>query len=259
MKTFIKCLIDDCDKPSDVPGAARGWCRSHYRRWQRYGSATEPLRRKSSYSGQKCSAEDCNSAARAHGDCMRHYMQKVRQGGDETLCSHGACRKQVILDNYCGMHHPKTTRSGNDPNVKCANCESEQVIPRLRTNFGSRWFHFCTPVCRMQWRIENSLAYRGKTSARHLSAADRAAYGQACIICGESRALDLGHKDPARNGGGIEPGNMYVLCPTHHRILDQCPELFTERELVNLKTVDEVWATAHPSWGTSGGRQLSLF
>jgi hypothetical protein len=28
-----ECGIDDCGKPVDV----RGWCRAHYRRWQRYG------------------------------------------------------------------------------------------------------------------------------------------------------------------------------------------------------------------------------
>lgn len=31
------CSIDGCDGEAGVPGAARGWCRKHYTRWQRYG------------------------------------------------------------------------------------------------------------------------------------------------------------------------------------------------------------------------------
>lgn len=35
------CNIDGCEGRADVRGAARGWCRKHYARWQRHG---DPLR-----------------------------------------------------------------------------------------------------------------------------------------------------------------------------------------------------------------------
>ena len=31
------CLIEGCDRPAGLPGTARGWCHTHYRRWQRHG------------------------------------------------------------------------------------------------------------------------------------------------------------------------------------------------------------------------------
>ena len=31
------CAIPECLKPAGVIGSARGWCREHYRRWQRHG------------------------------------------------------------------------------------------------------------------------------------------------------------------------------------------------------------------------------
>lgn len=31
------CIVDGCEGSADVPGTARGYCRPHYNRWQRYG------------------------------------------------------------------------------------------------------------------------------------------------------------------------------------------------------------------------------
>lgn len=36
------CSIDGCDRPANVPGSARGWCRGHYKRWMRRGDPTSP-------------------------------------------------------------------------------------------------------------------------------------------------------------------------------------------------------------------------
>jgi hypothetical protein len=31
------CIVRGCSKPADRPGAARGYCTTHYHRWNRYG------------------------------------------------------------------------------------------------------------------------------------------------------------------------------------------------------------------------------
>lgn len=46
MTTIRPCLIDGCDRDSGVPGTARGYCRAHYNRWQKYG---DPLGGSPSY------------------------------------------------------------------------------------------------------------------------------------------------------------------------------------------------------------------
>lgn len=40
--------------------------------------------------------------------------------------------------------------------------------------------------------------------------------------CGETRVLDLAHKVPVRGRRRLVPkdGEVWVLCPTHHRLLD---------------------------------------
>lgn len=36
--TTAVCLIEGCGRPAGLPGSARGWCHTHYRRWQRHGN-----------------------------------------------------------------------------------------------------------------------------------------------------------------------------------------------------------------------------
>lgn len=36
--TTSVCLIEGCGRPAGLPGSARGWCHTHYRRWQRHGN-----------------------------------------------------------------------------------------------------------------------------------------------------------------------------------------------------------------------------
>lgn len=42
----------------------------------------------------------------------------------------------------------------------------------------------------------------------------------ACVICGESRAVDLAHIVSAESGGWVADSNIVGLCPTHHRLFD---------------------------------------
>lgn len=66
------CVIDGCGKPHE----ARGWCRAHYRRWQRSGSphfdppASKP----------KCTIDGCDRPQKAQGYCDPHYRRLLRHG-----------------------------------------------------------------------------------------------------------------------------------------------------------------------------------
>lgn len=42
--------------------------------------------------------------------------------------------------------------------------------------------------------------------------------GEACIICGETQALDVDHTQALENGGDNSPANLATLCPNCHRI-----------------------------------------
>lgn len=80
---MVLCSVHGCENVAGVPGSARGLCRAHYRRWQRYGSETEPSRRLQSYQGDRCAEEGCASAAKVTGLCENHYAVTRRRADPE--------------------------------------------------------------------------------------------------------------------------------------------------------------------------------
>jgi DNA-binding CsgD family transcriptional regulator/5-methylcytosine-specific restriction endonuclease McrA len=49
----------------------------------------------------------------------------------------------------------------------------------------------------------------------------RAINATACVICGETRAVDLCHIFPRHRGGELVPDNTIALCQTHHHCFDR--------------------------------------
>lgn len=63
------CTIETCQKPAKC----RGWCRSHYERWQRHGDPefTYPT---------TCTVDGCDRPHCAKGWCSLHYYRVQRNG-----------------------------------------------------------------------------------------------------------------------------------------------------------------------------------
>lgn len=76
------CSIDGCDRPANVPGSARGWCRGHYKRWMRRGDPLAPAPPPKYPS--ICSIEGCGRPANvpgaARGWCVAHYKRWRKRG-----------------------------------------------------------------------------------------------------------------------------------------------------------------------------------
>lgn len=76
---MVSCRVEGCSNPANVPGSARDLCRAHYRRWQRYGTELEPLRRIMTYAGDECSEIGCVKPVMAHGLCDNHDHKMRRR------------------------------------------------------------------------------------------------------------------------------------------------------------------------------------
>lgn len=74
----LKCAVEGCPNDAGLPGSARGWCRSHYHRWYRYGDVLTDIKRVPSYAGERCAHPGCVKPARSAGMCVNHYAVSNR-------------------------------------------------------------------------------------------------------------------------------------------------------------------------------------
>lgn len=90
----MKCRIENCDSIGNVSGTAKGLCRSHYKRYLRYGDPQAPLRKIQRYGEQKCAVRYCENLAASKNLCEKHYVAKRR--GDDPTVSKRASRNYAI-------------------------------------------------------------------------------------------------------------------------------------------------------------------
>lgn len=111
MEQTAKCTVTDCQRRV----YARGWCRAHYLRWQRYG---DPLHGLPRYDA--CTVEGCDGKPYARGWCNRHYL-RWRMHGDPLggrpdqagHCIVGTCEDPVYRRNLCSPHYQRLAKYGD--------------------------------------------------------------------------------------------------------------------------------------------------
>lgn len=85
MLFMTKCSVVGCAGEAGLPGTARGLCRSHYKRFNRYGDAEVELRKVASWKGQQCWVRSCGRKITANGVCEMHYARVKRKQNRELL------------------------------------------------------------------------------------------------------------------------------------------------------------------------------
>lgn len=86
MEKWKACSVSDCTNTGQL---IRGWCKSHYARWLRYGDvqAAVPLKRKTTHGLKVCTIPECGRPHLTHGWCSTHYARWRTKGdpGDANL------------------------------------------------------------------------------------------------------------------------------------------------------------------------------
>ncbi len=94
---MTECSIEDCHTHSEV----RGWCRTHYSRWQRHG---DPMHLMPEAKDVECIVEDCHRPGRARGWCQKHYNRWSRHGDTD--------QRTPTNEEYQAMHFKKSIDDG---------------------------------------------------------------------------------------------------------------------------------------------------
>jgi hypothetical protein len=114
------CFVEACEQPHH----ARGWCNSHYYRWQKYGDP-----RGGSLFNQRpnleCVIDACKKPQTCRGWCATHYTMWIRRGDPQAPplrsargphCLVDACNRPVQARGMCTKHYQRWQRHG-DPLV----------------------------------------------------------------------------------------------------------------------------------------------
>lgn len=108
-----------------VPGCgsttlARGWCQTHYQRWQRTGDPLL-LKKRLHREIKKCSIDGCDSTAICRGWCSVHY-QRWQASGDPLKtksfarglpCIIDGCGKPAESKGCCASHYYRLRKHGS--------------------------------------------------------------------------------------------------------------------------------------------------
>ena len=108
------CTVEGCGRPA----TARGWCATHYKRWQRRGTVADPPPRPA-----HCAVEGCDRAVDSHGLCHAHDQRRRRTGSVQAevavgrrrqpeVCTVEGCERATESKGLCGTHRMRLRNHG---------------------------------------------------------------------------------------------------------------------------------------------------
>lgn len=168
------CSVDGCE----TAARTRGFCATHYSRWQKHGDPQGDLPIKGRLPRGTCSVDGCLYPVAGLGLCGAHW-RRLRKHGDPQPdvpvigreprgpCSIAGCSRQTTARGWCPYHYGRWLRHGDPlggrelivgrPPCSVAGCRKPSVAQRLCDTHYRRWLTSGDPLVtnarKGRWRV----------------------------------------------------------------------------------------------------------
>lgn len=244
-----ECAVDGCTRRVTT----RGWCATHYKRWQRRGTTADPV------SGPPvCTVEGCGRPVDGRGLCHGHYQRRQRTGSVQAhiplgrrrqpeVCVVEGCEGATKARGYCPMHwyrvwrHDDVEPEGLRPVVDRSRAAEEGEPSCVTDGCGNlavarERCPSCYKTALRRGTVEVDPDVRVVTGDGHIS------HGYWCVIAPE----DERHL----TGGAAKVGEHRLVMARHlGRALlpeEQVHHINGDKLDNRLENL-ELWSTSHPS------------
>lgn len=194
------CTVEKCENPQK----ARGWCHTHYWRWQTHGdTGTNELKRPQKISvSAVCRIGNCEESVRSLNLCGSHYSKQHKYGNplwEKPVtydCSEPQCKRPHLAKGLCALHYGRKYQEANKDK------SNANVAKRRKENpekFRAYWNNYRT------LKLEGSVFLITDKELKKLLASP-------CFYCHKVAKIEIDHVIPLSRGGRHSIGNIVPAC-----------------------------------------------
>lgn len=215
------CTVDGCENKH----VARGYCRTHYYRFKRYGDPLEIRQIQQNNTDGNCKIKECDRKHYAKGYCKFHHYRWERYGDPlykrPTTCKMKGCNKRIEAHGLCQMHY-RRLRVHGDPNITLRKvnvpCKVEGCKNNNRRNGYCEEHYWESDLYRKRHRMYSAKrrSLQANAPLNDLTISDwlesLAHFNHRCAYCESEKHIEQDHVKPLSKGGSHTKTNIIPAC-----------------------------------------------
>lgn len=219
--TIKRCKIEGCNNKH----VAKGYCRTHYYRYKRYGNPLEVRQIQSRNTDGSCKIKGCERKHHAKGYCKYHHYRWKKYGDPlyerPKTCKIEGCSKKIDSWGMCQMHYRRLRVHGSPYVVKKminTPCKIEGCKNKNRRNGYCEEHYWQSDLARNKHRMYSAKrrSRQAKAPLNDLTKKDWLEslkyFNHECSYCGNKENIEQDHVRPLTKGGSHTKTNIIPAC-----------------------------------------------